>query len=255
MLKDIMKQGHELTDETVYGPVVSRRYGSSLGINLLPSKKYCSFNCVYCQLGWNDPHDHPTVDEFPSLEKIIDSLSVRLAALRPGTLDHIVLSGNGEPTLHPHFKAVVEGIFAEVRQHSREIPMVILTSGTTLADPSMVEVLQKFDECAVKWDARCRQVNLPVQPFDSNSMLAILQSLPNLVLQSCFFKGKIENCRKTWVKAWCEEVVRIGPKRVDIYTLARATSLQGLIPLQSQELHDIANSLTAAGFDRARVVD
>ncbi|MBI2337040.1 MAG: radical SAM protein [Deltaproteobacteria bacterium] len=249
-----MKQGHELTDETVYGPVVSRRYGRTLGINLLPSKKHCSFNCVYCQLGWNDSHYRPTVDEFPSLEKVIHSLSERLAELRPGTLNYIVLSGNGEPTLHPQFRAVVEGIFAEVRQYSTKIPMVILTSGTTLVDPSIVEVLEKFDECAVKWDARWGRVNLPVQAFESKAMIAILQNLPNLVLQSCFFKGKIENCGEAWVKAWCKEIMEINPKWVDIYTLARGTSLQGLIPLQSQELHNIATALAAAGFDRARVV-
>ena len=95
--------------EIVFGPVHSRRLGISLGINLLPADgKVCSFDCIYCECGYNsERHAHSGL---PSREAVRESLKERLVAMhgRGEQLDVITFAGNGEPTLHPDFAAIID---------------------------------------------------------------------------------------------------------------------------------------------------
>src|SRR3989338_5291922 len=108
--------GFPLQDAAVYGPIHSRRYGHSLGINPLPlSYKFCDFDCVYCQYGWTPRHGgeapksierlKSTVDLFCAIEEAFQRL------LRKKTrVDVITIAGNGEPTLHPEFPKLIKGL-------------------------------------------------------------------------------------------------------------------------------------------------
>ena len=96
-----------LFDEIVYGPIHSRRLGISLGINLMPTNcKLCTFNCIYCECGWNTQVTHP---KLPSVGQVHDALQTTLNKLIRQNLtpDVITFSGNGEPTLHPQFETIV----------------------------------------------------------------------------------------------------------------------------------------------------
>ena len=101
-------------EELVYGPLLSRRLGRSLGLNLLGfGEKVCSFNCRYCQCGWTK---HPTMEigdrvvDLPSVENVTSALESKLQQLRREKvpIDVITFSGNGEPTLHPELGAIVK---------------------------------------------------------------------------------------------------------------------------------------------------
>ena len=89
---------------TIFGPVHSRRLGSSLGINLMPSDgKICSFDCLYCEAGFNA--QGPGTSGLPTREQVAEALEAKLVQMKAeGTpLDVMTFSGNGEPTLHPDF--------------------------------------------------------------------------------------------------------------------------------------------------------
>ena len=91
-----------LFNDIIFGPVRSRRLGLSLGVNLLPvESKLCSFDCIYCECGWNG--DHPGGRRFnrrEDVERLLrETLEKMVAAGTPP--DVITFAGNGEPTLHP----------------------------------------------------------------------------------------------------------------------------------------------------------
>ena len=93
-----------LFNNIIYGPIKSRRLGTSLGVELMPlDHKLCTFNCVYCECGWNEPVSHP---QLPTREQVREALEKKL---KEGLqLDVITFSGNGEPTLHPDFLGIIE---------------------------------------------------------------------------------------------------------------------------------------------------
>ena len=96
----------------IYGPILSRRLGRSLGINLLPAKrKVCSFDCVYCQYGYtHDLNLHPMRAELPKPPEVFEA--VEAALKKPRSMDYLTFSGNGEPTIHPDFPEIVRGVKA-----------------------------------------------------------------------------------------------------------------------------------------------
>lgn len=96
-------------DDIVFGPIHSRRLGSSLGVNILPSKgKLCNFDCIYCECGWN--RDGAGDKKFPEYLQVTEALESRLSQLSQEgvTIDSITFSGNGEPTLHPDFGKIID---------------------------------------------------------------------------------------------------------------------------------------------------
>ena len=98
-----------LFSEIVFGPVHSRRLGTSLGINLLPyDGKLCSFDCIYCECGLNK--DFRTKTKLPNRENVRLALSDKLNSLKTEgiELDVITFAGNGEPTMHPDFHTIID---------------------------------------------------------------------------------------------------------------------------------------------------
>ena len=107
-------------DEIVFGPIRSRRLGSSLGVNVLPTKgKLCNFDCIYCECGWNK--DGVSDKRFPRLAEVEAALEKRLAELAQDGIpvDSITFSGNGEPTINPDFAVIVD---ATVRLRNQYYP-------------------------------------------------------------------------------------------------------------------------------------
>lgn len=98
-----------LYSDIIFGPIHSRRLGLSLGVNLLPTQsKLCSFDCIYCECGWNA--EHPGARRFNSREDVRTMLGATLRQMvSEGTPpDVITFAGNGEPTMHPDFEAIID---------------------------------------------------------------------------------------------------------------------------------------------------
>ncbi|MCA9445740.1 MAG: radical SAM protein [Candidatus Omnitrophica bacterium] len=248
-----------LLQSAVFGPVDSRRFGRSLGVNPLPAgMKICSFDCPYCECG---PTVHsatgsivwPTVESI--LERVLDVVEVEFNAGR--AIDTLTLAGNGEPTRHPNFRDLVQGL-SVLRRVFTPIPkLVVLTNGVWLGRGSVRAGLEMADEASFKLDAGTpethHQINQPAPDFDYDGMVSLLASFPQPVIQAMFVRGRIDNTRREEVDAWLERIRAITPKRVDLYSLDRTTPDPSLLRVPPTILQEIANRVEEETGTEARV--
>ncbi|HPT32881.1 MAG TPA: radical SAM protein, partial [Prolixibacteraceae bacterium] len=144
-----------LFDEIIFGPVISRRLGVSLGINLLPvDSKVCSFDCIYCECGRN-PRDKNTGSRLPRREEVRDRLEEVLKDLvsRNRTPDVLTFAGNGEPTLHPQFPAIIDNTLELRNRYAPKARIAVLSNATMLHRPAVFEALLKVDDNIQKLDS------------------------------------------------------------------------------------------------------
>ena len=247
-----------LFDSIVYGPIRSRRLGVSLGMNLMPTTaKLCTFDCVYCECGWNQPVSHPAI---PTRQEVREALASRLAALSPNSLDVITFSGNGEPTLHPDFLGIIQDTCALRDQYCPQAKISVLSNSTQLGRPDVVEALRLCDNRILKLDsaidATMRLIDKPVNPNLTVEQIAEWLSLfdGDFTLQTCFLRGEymgqiIDNTTSEELNAWYAMVDRLHPKQVMIYVIDRATPLQTLSKVPTAEMEAIAAPLRAKGID------
>ena len=247
-----------LFDSIVYGPIRSRRLGVSLGMNLMPTTaKLCTFDCVYCECGWNQPVSHPAL---PTRQEVREALASRLVALSPNSLDVITFSGNGEPTLHPDFLGIIQDTCALRDQYCPKAKISVLSNSTQLGRPDVVEALRLCDNRILKLDsaidATMRLIDKPVNPNLTVEQIAEWLSLfdGDFTLQTCFLRGEymgqiIDNTTSEELNAWYAMVDRLHPKQVMIYVIDRATPLQTLSKVPKAEMEAIAAPLRAKGID------
>lgn len=247
-----------LFDSIVYGPIRSRRLGVSLGMNLMPTTaKLCTFDCVYCECGWNQPVSHPAI---PTRQEVREALASRLIALSPNSLDVITFSGNGEPTLHPDFLGIIQDTCALRDRYCPQAKISVLSNSTQLGRPDVVEALRLCDNRILKLDSAIdttmRLIDKPVNPNLTVEQIAEWLSLfdGDFTLQTCFLRGEhmgqiIDNTTSEELNAWYAMVDRLHPKQVMIYVIDRATPLQTLSKVPTAEMEAIAAPLRAKGID------
>ncbi len=237
-------------EELIYGPLVSRRLGRSLGINLLGSgDKLCSFNCRYCQCGWTR---QPTMEvggricELPPVEEVTGALKEKLEQLSRDqvSLDVITFSGNGEPTLHPDLGAIVRATAALRECYAPHAKLAILSNGSTVHRPEIRAALEPLDLKIMKLDAGSgalmRRINLPARGFDFNRMLRGLAELDGVILQSMFVSGPVDNTDPSAVREWLKRIMEIHPVRVQVYSLDRTPPDPRITPVPRTLLDSIA---------------
>ncbi len=240
--------------ELIFGPVESRRYGRSLGVNLLPvDRKICDFNCPYCECGWTEvaasraPVDpgifSPAAAILANLE---EDLVARNAAGEP--LDAITFAGNGEPTLHPEFAAVARGTSALRDRLFPRARLVLLSASTNLHLPSVREGIESFDVKVMKLDAGTegmfRRINMPVGVVELRSIVEELKSLRGIVLQAMFVRGRVDNTTEEEIGAWIQLVDEVRPGSVEIYSLDRRPPDERLERVPIESLRAIAERVT-----------
>lgn len=211
----------------VYGPIYSRRLGRSLGINLLPpGRKICSFDCIYCHYGHTPPAGKtltPERTQLPTLVEVVEAVERALRHSRP--FDCLTFSGNGEPTLHPGFRAIV----AEVRRlrdrFKPEAQLVLLSNASTLHLESVREALALFDKPILKLDAgdpaTFAAINRPLPEIVLERIIARLKDVPNLIVQAVLIEGPCTNARGAAYEAWLEALAEVRPLEVQIYSTDR----------------------------------
>ena len=179
--KAINKEQQFNISRSVYGTVKSWRFGLSLGIDLLFVNSICSFNCVYCQLGNIQKHTAQR-KEYIATAKVIEDFK-EVSKNKP--FDIITYSGNGEPTLATNFKEIIISLKALT-----PVPQSILTNGTTLLNPDVIEALCLLDKVSVKLDAGSedffRRINRPVTGC---TLQSVMDGIDNLKKK---FDGELE---------------------------------------------------------------
>ena len=245
-----------LFDTIVYGPIRSRRLGVSLGINLMPTTaKLCTFDCVYCECGWNQAVSHPTL---PTREEVREALARQLTSMND-SLDVITFSGNGEPTLHPDFLGIIQDTCALRDMYCPTAKISVLSNSTQLGRSEIVEALLLCDNRILKLDsaidATMRLIDQPVNP--QLTLEQICQWLSyfegDFTLQTCFLRGEykgqvIDNTTPAELAAWYAVIERLRPKQVMIYVIDRATPLQTLSKVSAVEMEAIAAPLRDKGI-------
>ena len=233
----------------IYGPVSSRRLGRSLGINLLPpGEKPCTFDCAYCQYGWTKHGPSSSEYAYPGVEQVLRQ--VELALTDPSLRFEIVtFSGNGEPTTHPRFREIVDGVVHLRDRHAPTARTAVLSNSTRVDDLAVRAALAQLDVRIMKLDAGTEAVlqryNHPVEPITLAQILDGLRQIPAVTLQALFAAGPDGNADAAHIDAWIAQVVAITPLAVQLYTLDRDWPSARLHPVAPAALEELAAALHA----------
>ena len=242
-----------MRETTVFGPIFSRRLGSSLGINLLPEKgKLCNFDCIYCECGWNA--DGRGDRKIPCAEDVRKALEAKHSACREaGTpIDSITFSGDGEPTLNPDFPAIIDLTLALRDRYYPSAKVSVLSNATKVWREEVFQALRKVDNPILKLDgpsdAAVALVNRPVGAYHVADIVRDLARFEgDFVLQTMFLRG---NGFETadWVEDWMEIVRTLRPREVMVYTIDRETPMKGLRKYTPDEMRALVQPLLDEGF-------
>jgi wyosine [tRNA(Phe)-imidazoG37] synthetase (radical SAM superfamily) len=249
-----------LFDDIVFGPVNSRRFGVSLGINLLPvGYKYCTFNCIYCECGWTykeNSKKHP----LPKREEIFSRLKEVLGTMKiQGTPpDNITFAGNGEPTIHPEFAGIIDDTIQLRNDYFPDAEITVLSNSTMLHKKSVFNALNKIENNVLKLDTVIDETfRLINQPYAKTSLQTIIDHIKlfngNQIIQTLFIRGKyedkvIDNTTEKEINAWLEVLKGIKPKYVMIYPIDRDTPVAELEKISKSELDTISKRVETIGI-------
>ncbi len=249
-----------LFDNIIFGPVKSRRLGVSLGVNLLPvDAKICSFDCIYCECGFNTTMQESPL---PTREQVYVTLETKLQEMVAANElpDVITFAGNGEPTLHAQFEGIIDDTIALRDRYCPEAKVSVLSNSTRMHKQTIFKALQRVDNNILKFDSA---IDKTVQRLDrpSGKQFSVEWQLEqfrkfngNLIIQTLFLRGKladgiIDNTTEEEVSAWLEALQIIRPKQVMIYSIDRETPTKGLEKISLETLKQIAERAKAIGLE------
>ena len=222
----------------LYGPVPSRRLGMSLGIDLVPHK-ICTYDCIYCQIG-STTEKTPIRKEYAPVKEILEEVRSFLRE-ETSSVDHLSLSGSGEPTLHSRIRSVIEGIKAIT-----SIPIAVITNGSLLCDEEVRQDLLGADIMLPSLDAVSADIFMRInRPHPGFSVEKAIEGLVEfrkvykgqIWLEILFCKGV--NDGKEELSKMKQTVGRIQPNRIHLNTVVRPPSEKWAVPLNQKEMEEI----------------
>ncbi len=223
----------------IFGPVLSRRLGLSLGIDLIPHKT-CSLNCIYCECGSTTTLTNE-VKEYIKADEIIDELSDFLKGLPE--IDYITLAGSGEPTLNSQIKKIVDYIKANYKYR-----IALLTNATLFTDRSIIESVKDIDLILPSLDAASDDVFLRInRPHRSIKVGDIIDGLINLrkeynglIFLEVFIVPGINDSIDE-IKKISDAARKIRPDKIQLNSLDRPPAVKGVKKAEYRELIKIAS--------------
>lgn len=249
-----------LFHSTIFGPIHSRRLGASLGVNLSPNDgKICSFDCLYCEAGFNA--QGPGTTGLPPRATVKRLLEQKLSDMKSKgeKLDVITFSGNGEPTLHPDFEGVIDDTVELRDKYFPEVRISVLSNSTRLAERGVCDALRKVDNNILKLDSAITEtiklIDRPNSPeFTGDKLIGQLAQFGNqCIIQTMMLRGTydghvIDNTTDAEVDALIKAYKRINPAEVMLYSLDRKTPAQNLVKVEKEELERIADRIRSYGI-------
>ena len=244
----------------IFGPVHSRRLGISLGINLMPRDgKVCTFDCIYCECGYNaDRRPHTSR---PTREEVKTALEKQLAdmATQNQLPDVLTFAGNGEPTSHPDFKGIVEDTVSLRNKYCPKAKVSVLSNATLIERPDVFEALKMVDNNILKLDTvnldYIKTVNRPTGKYNLEALIEKMKQFEgHCIIQTMFMHGTmngqdVSNLSDDYIAPWLKTVAEINPRQVMIYTIDRETPDQELRKASHEELDNIVERLKTNGID------
>ena len=227
------------SNSIIFGPIPSRRFGISLGVDLSPSKKQCNFDCLYCELEGAKTVDK--MDEYPSVEDIIKEIKKNFEIHTK--IDVLTLTCNGEPTLYPKLNELID----EINKIKGSTKTLILSNGSTIYKKDIFNTLLKIDIVKLSLDCvseKCfKKLDRINSSVETEKIVTAMidfskQTKNNLVLEILFVKDLNDNELETILLY--EALIQINPKRVDIGTIDRPPAY-AVKPVSYEFLESVAN--------------
>lgn len=228
----------------VYGPVMSRRLGRSLGVDLVPFKT-CCYDCVYCQLGSTTVLTSKR-SPFFALDETVREILVKAKASNP---DFITLAGSGDPTLYCGLGALVEAIKA-----ATDIPVALLTNGALFKDEDLRREAALCDVVLPSLDAGDEElfqwVNRPVKGLTleevTEGLVLFRQSYPKPIwLEVMVLRGVTEKPER--IRALAERAKHIKPDKIQLNTPVRPGYRDYVFPVTPDRLEKLASLFEPKG--------
>ena len=244
-----------IREEVVFGPIHSRRLGSSLGINLLPEKgKICTFDCIYCECGWNKDGRNDT--QLPSVEKVRKALETKLQQCQCDgvNIDSITFSGDGEPTINPEFPRIIDDTIALRNKYYPNSKITVLSNATMVHKSEVFNALRKVDNPVMKIDAPTNEliekINHPAPGYDIHRVVeALKQFHGDFIMQTIFLKSKdIDSSSPEVLSGWMDIVRLLRPREIMAYTIDRPTPEEGLQKFTVDQMRALLQPLINEGF-------
>ena len=243
----------------IFGPIHSRRLGISLGINLMPADgKLCSFDCIYCECGFNADH-RPTLPR-PTRDEVAAKLEQTLQRMTAeGQLpDVLTFAGNGEPTCHPHFAEIIDDTIRLRNQYCPQAKVCVLSNSTMIHRQSVHDALMLVDDNILKLDTvnpqYINKVDRPNGHYDVQTIIDRMKAFNgHIIIQTMFMRGQyqgesVDNTSEQYVAPWLDVVKQINPQQVMVYTIDRETPAHGLEKASREQLDAIRDRVIAAGI-------
>jgi len=244
-----------MREETVFGPIHSRRLGRSLGINLLPTKgKICNFDCIYCECGWNRDGRADTC--LPTAAKVRSDLETKLIdlMLEATPIDSITFSGDGEPTLNPEFPRIIDDTLFLRDAYYPDAKVSVLSNASRVHIPAVFEALRKVDNPILKIDAPTdglvRKINNPAPGYSLARTIEALERFEgDFILQTMFLKSNdFDSASPEVLEGWMDIVRKLKPRKVMVYTIDRPTPKEGLEAFTVEKMEKLVKPLIKEGF-------
>ena len=224
------------------GPVISRRLGKSLGINIIPNN-ICSLNCVYCEAGLTSDLTLKR-DEFVPTEEIINELDHFLK--KDPELDYITFSSTGEPTLH----SGIDKIIKFLRDHYPKYNIALLTNGTVFINDKLIDEVKDVDLIVPSLDAVFQEsfekINRPHEDININKLINALIKLRQKVTGKYWLEIFIIhdlNDTEEELNKFIEVINKINPDKIQLNSLDRPAPEKWVKPVKLSTLEGIANYL------------
>lgn len=249
-----------LFHEIVFGPIHSRRLGSSLGMNLLPyDGKLCSFDCIYCECGYNE--DFRTKTRLPDRENVRAALEDKLIQLQKENtpIDVITFAGNGEPTVHPQFAEIIDDTIVLRDKYYPDAKISVLSNAMHAGKQKVFDALGKVDNNILKLDSAIldtvRLIDRPNSPkYSMEKQVELFKRFNgDFIMQTMFVRGShkgkvVDNTTEEEISAWLEAVRATNPREVMIYTIDRETPEKNLEKVPVEKMKEIGKRVEALGI-------
>ena len=204
----------------IFGPIHSRRFGKSLGIDLSPFKKQCNFDCLYCELDPAKTMD--TQDEVLSVNEITEAIKEALKEHQD--IDVLTITANGEPTLYPYLSELID----EINRFKGEIKTLILSNASTIDDPKVRSALMKLDEVKLSLDCATQEclkkldrshAGIEIDAIKEGMLIFRENYRGSLIVEVLIVQGL--NDSDAQIEALNTYLLELRPDRIDIGTIDR----------------------------------
>jgi wyosine [tRNA(Phe)-imidazoG37] synthetase (radical SAM superfamily) len=229
-------------------------------MNLLPyDGKLCSFDCIYCECGYNK--DFRTKTKLPDRENVKAALEDKLKQLidEKANIDVITFAGNGEPTMHPQFAEIIDDTIELRDQYFPDAKISVLSNAMHAGNPKVFEALKKVDNNILKLDSAILEtVKLIDRPnsrlYSIEKQIELFKRFDgNFIMQTMFVRGShdgkvVDNTTEEEISAWLEAIKETNPREVMIYAIDRETPEKNLEKVPLEDLRKIADRVEQLGI-------